>query len=182
MNISTFDDDEQDTTDLLLESFSDPVKLGKRKINQEGKKVKRQRANVSSGKELADEKFNQPLTLLDYKNLKQNIISEPHRSVVEKYLSTTHWSEIPYESKTKTIGDEARSEGLYYVYEFILCASCCSKWLQERLTSIGWRVNMTGYDPVSNSHSPPELLSSTVECFKMACKQMIRFLEWDERS
>jgi hypothetical protein len=62
------------------------------------------------------------------------------------------------------------------VLDFIMGAGVCAQWLQEELHNIGWQCNMTGFNPISSSHSTVELLRSTMACRDMAKKQMALYL------
>jgi len=50
-------------------------------------------------------------------------------------------------------------------------AEDCTKWLDDELKRIGWKKNMTDYDPVAVSGSSAELYMAHAECARMAYKQ-----------
>ena len=72
------------------------------------------------------------------------------------------------------------SNAMAVVCHFIQCAEICQQWLTTELSAIGWKTNMTSYHPLSVSHSTKELTRASLECFKMACKQMILVLEYKD--
>jgi hypothetical protein len=73
--------------------------------------------------------------------------------------------------------------GLCCVLDFIMAASCCTTWLESELNNIGWKSNITGFNPISASHSADEIIRATVECRNMAKKQMSVYLAVsDDRS
>ncbi len=66
---------------------------------------------------------------------------------------------------------------MYCVWDFMAAASHCEQWLNSQLKNMGWNLNMTGYNPIGVSQSTEELLGATLECYKMAAKQMLRLVE-----
>lgn len=65
---------------------------------------------------------------------------------------------------------KARGPGIQCVFDFIDCAVHVTEWLQNKLSIIGLKFNITGYSPVAASHSIPELIKSSTECYKMNIK------------
>lgn len=72
--------------------------------------------------------------------------------------------------------DDERKDGLYAVENFIHCAELCRIWLRSTMGLIGWKENLTSYDPICVSHNTPELLSATVNCAKLMCRQMMQLV------
>lgn len=163
--------DNTQMSDCVLERFTDPVKKKKKKHKQAQHLKAQQTKNIMRGKELAQHHFNTPFTQT-YIDLIQNEIDKPQSiECLQAYVVNAKVEDIKYVSV-------ASKDGLVCVFNFIACASFCKSWLKIQLKNIGWQNNMTNYNPIAVSHSPPELLSATIECFKMACKQMIRYLHF----
>jgi len=70
----------------------------------------------------------------------------------------------------------AKTAGFYAVMDCLQAMGHCTEWLEGRLNRVGWKRNMTGYIPTAVSHSTNEILPATLECYKMAIKQMIQFV------
>jgi hypothetical protein len=69
-----------------------------------------------------------------------------------------------------------KTDGFFAVMDCLNAMMHCTTWLKERLARVGWKTNMTGYEPTAVSHSTTEVLQATIECNKMIIKQMILFV------
>lgn len=54
--------------------------------------------------------------------------------------------------------------GIHCVYNYLHCVAMCTEWLRKRLEQVGLAQNCSAYQPVSVSHSVPELLESFYQC------------------
>lgn len=155
----------------ILDRFTEPTKKRKKKEKKEISERERRNKLISAGKVKAEECFNVPLSAeeitLYEKCLLENI---PSVDVLKKCSEKTNIDEIGYVRMAKL-------DGIYCVLDFIAAASHCTEWLDTHVKNMGWSFNTTGYNPISVSHSTDELLSATLECYKMAAKQMLRMLE-----
>ena len=155
--------------DRMLDNLTDPVKKKKRKRKREQKVQEKRKKICMSGKEFARDHFNEPPT-----EEKQEMVRD---FVRPKTLSTPELEKKIQEVDIEDIGyvKLEHKGGMACVFDFILCAGKCDKWLQQELKIVGWKKNMTNYNPISVSHSANEVQEATVECLKMACKQMIQY-------
>jgi hypothetical protein len=160
--------------DNVLDRFTNPEKKEKR--NQQKKKKLKilHEQNLMAGKEFAVEHFNNPMSVTDKLFLKDQVTKVVTIEEVQKLLTATNEGSIGYTPAN------VNKKGIVCVFEFIVCARKCQTWLNEQMVIIGWKQNMTNYDPITVSHSPRELIGAVMECFRMACKQMLRYLEISE--
>jgi hypothetical protein len=73
-----------------------------------------------------------------------------------------------------SIEDFEQLSGTIY---FFSCLEFCSNWLLKKLSLLGFKKNVTGYDPIDVSHSMAELLEASTECYKMMLKQILWMIE-----
>jgi len=151
----------------ILERFTDPTKKRKRKEKKEEAVQQKCSKICNDGKLFAVDFFNTPPTKEDVVLWEtQVILPLPEIAMLEQLLVESHIDMINYTPL-------ARLDGLFCVLDFLSAADHCSNWLEKSLQKVGWKRNMTSYHPVSVSHSSKELLSATLECYKMSIKQMI---------
>ncbi len=130
--------------------------------------------------------FTQALTEAQFQALR------PHMSLVfieHSFLQQLHdgitidsigyCENVPQESTHEE--EEDVTQGAYSVLEFVKCSQVCSAWLNKSLADIGFTCNPTGYDPIDASFHKTALLQNHVECFKMACRLMMRVLEFQKK-
>jgi hypothetical protein len=164
--------DEKTNEEDIFSRFTDPtIKKKKTEIKEKKKKEKKSK-NLNADKIFAKNVFNKPLNSSERQMVSRNLLpgfSFISKEDLKKRLESVSKSEIGYKIKTE--------RGLNCVFGFINCASHCNQWLERELKKIGFVQNATGYDPICVSHSCVELLHSTVECLKMAIKQLMRFGE-----
>lgn len=160
-----------DETEDVLERFTDPVKKRKRKEKKEKKEDDKRQKIVNDGKKWAKDEFNTPPTPEQLVMWNQYVdatralsIAELERLVEESQALTTEF--IEYQNLPKI-------DGLYAVMNCLNAFIHCGTWISKKLTEMGWKINMTGYDPVAVSHSTQEVLTATLECYRMALKQML---------
>lgn len=126
----------------------------------------------------ASDFFNEPLTQKEFDLLYPFALSEDKiqtkaQDMYDKLEQASFVSTLLVPPQTAArISDEEQFAG---VFEFIIFSHTCVEWLNSHLEQIGWKCNMTKYNPICVSHSVNELRESTIECLKMACKQMLRF-------
>lgn len=163
----------EEDVDDLLDRFTDPLKKeNKKRRREEAIEQKCQKIRMS-GKELACDRFNILPTADEVKILAANIIKTLDLNYIQAELQSVTSNEvIGYTPKNhKPVGLEA-------VLEFIICSAHCQQWLTTKLQSLGVKSNITNYNPVAVSHSASEVLEATLECYRMACKQLIRYIEY----
>ena len=156
----------------ILDRFTDPVKKQKKKRKREKHIEEKCKKICMSGKELADDHFNHELTPVDIKLIEANLLPTicPKTEILRK-LETVDSSAIGF------VLTNPNAIGIAMVCEFLLCSGSCDTWLQKQIGLLGFTKNLTNYNPISASHSISEVLEATVECYHMACKQMLRYLE-----
>jgi hypothetical protein len=165
------DNDGDEEEEDILDRFTDPVK--KRKKQQKKEIAERERRNkmLLAGKTLSADCFNVPLSEEEVKmfeiSLSEKLASEAE---LQKIVENTQISDIGYKRLEKV-------DGIYCIFDFITAASHCTEWLDGQVKKMGWPFNMTGYNPVCVSNSTEELLFATVECCKMAAKQMLLMIQ-----
>ena len=163
----------QGDSEDILDRFTDPVKKQRKKRKRQEKHEEQCKKVRMSGKEFAADWFDGPLTEDQLKILQQNVVLTklPKEADLETWLETVTEDLIGYKKDKKGVTCMAA------VFEFILCSAHCQKWLQREFEKMGFKQNMTNYNPVAVSHCVAEVLGATVECYKMGCKQMLRYLE-----
>jgi len=161
------DDEEED----ILDRFTDPEKKRKKKEKKEETEKQRRENLMAAGKLKAEDCFNVPLAAEEISLYKIATV-EPIAPLayLEKCVNKETISDIGYVRMSD-------ADGLYCVLDFIQAAIHCMEWLDSQVKRMGWKMNMTGYNPISVSHSTEEVLSATWECYKMAAKQMILLLK-----
>lgn len=63
------------------------------------------------------------------------------------------------------------------VSKYFACLSFCNNWLLEKLEYIGWQENKTGFEPFRDCSSISQLVNGAMECYRIACKQLLRYQE-----
>ncbi len=161
----------------MLDNMLDKMTCKKTQAKKKQKREKSQKVkitkNVERGKIKLDDMFNEKVSDDDYikwrKYLNSNRISKIE--IIRK-MKTIKVSDIGYKPK--------KVKGLMCIVHFIECVDHCINWLEEHFNEIGWVKNITGYNPCAVSHSVNELLVSTIECYKIGLKQMLKVYEYEE--
>jgi hypothetical protein len=156
--------EEEDVSDR----FTDPVKKKKKQKAKAAKKDAEREKIALMGKQFAKDRFNEALTPEDVSALSSFVVTTVDEDEIRHEMETVKAAEIKYETS-------ANASGMLYVFDFINGARRCQEWLDRRLLAIGWSLNRTGYYPISMSNTVDEAKNACVECFKMACKQMLLF-------
>lgn len=164
-------DNEEEEDDDILDRFTDPAKRRKKQQKKEIAERERRNKMLLAGKTLAADCFNVPLSEEEVKmfeiSLSDKLASETE---LQKIVENIQISDIGYKRLD-------RVDGIYCIFDFITAASHCTEWLDAQVKKMGWPFNMTGYNPVCVSNSTEELLFTTVECCKMAAKQMLLMIQ-----
>jgi hypothetical protein len=166
-----------------IEKFKDPTKQKKQVIKKEIKKEKERKENFYRNKITSEEKFNNIPNEEEYKTWKKYVIHSVEREKIEDKLNNIKYKDLNYIScsnNSNTFTNE-NNVNLFAIVDFLNAVSHCSLWIENQLKEIGWNRNMTGYNPIAVSHSTNELLFSTIECVKMACKQMLRLYDYESK-
>lgn len=154
----------------ILDRFSDPTKKRKRKEKKDEKEEERKAKMVNAGKRFAVDEFNTPPSAEDLATW-QKFVEPP----LPTLLDLEHLQKAAEAMTIDAIGytSLAKTEGFFAVMDCLNAMVHCSTWLKDRLSRLGWKINMTGYEPTAVSHSTREILPATLECYRMAIKQMI---------
>ena len=110
-----------------------------------------------------------------------------HKLSVCYTKKTTPW-ELRYESDThehkhdnrKLVDDDmgGMSTSVYNgIFSFIKCAEWCKLILNKKIRSLGWSVSMISWNPISNSHSVPELLINLERCLILNIGFTVKYLD-----
>jgi hypothetical protein len=151
----------------ILDRFTDPAKKRKKKEKKELSEKEKRDKLMSAGKLKAEDCFNVSFTPEEITLYKTGQLETlPTVEYLKSCTLKNNVNDIGYKRML-------RLDGIYCVLDFITAASHCTEWLDTEVRKMGWRMNMTGYNPISVSHSTEELLSATMECYKMAAKQML---------
>jgi hypothetical protein len=168
-------EDEKDNTHkrAQFDKFTDPSCLAE-KLATKRKRIKKEQ---DKGKLFATDMYNFPLEKTEYELLKTNYNEKDDKKNIEFLqnecnIITVEYINFKYKGKTNS--------GFSAIYKFLACCKYCKEWLEVKLKNIGWNQNMTSYNPSAVSNSCKELQESTIECYKIACKQMIQFLKFKE--
>jgi len=161
-----------DEIDSLLDHFSNQERKLKRKQQTERKEAQREkqrRIKNTSIKQKLDDVFNDPFSETEIMDLTPFIRPTTKVDKTDLQLWINNFSEqdirfIPHPESP--------------IMNFIDCSIHCEEWLVSKLLEIGWIENKTDYKFESLCNSVSEILHETIVCFKMACKQMLRFLEF----
>ncbi len=160
----------KDELGQLLDRFSDPHTKAKKQVKRVKKQEEKRHNDVQAGKIMAVDCFNTRPTPEQMALWSRFVTPSPASlAQLEAWLRAADPSMIQYV-------DLPRTDGLFSVCNFITCAKHCQEWLDQQLSKIGWKQNMTLYNPVCVSHSAREVLDATIETYKMAIKQMQCFL------
>ena len=152
----------------IFARFTDPVKKKKRKkIKDEKQETERQRVAMM-GKEMAVDHFNSDMLVEDAGRLKMYVRNPLTQEQIRQKMDQVKASDINYKPMLNT-------KGMACVFDFIFGAQHCKQWLDKKLLEIGWTRNATGYNPISVSSTVEQVTEACVECFKMACKQMLQY-------
>lgn len=161
---------DSETEESILKKFQDPVKKRQRKEKRNKQEEERKAKIVNAGKRWAKDEFNSAPSAEELSTWKKLLL--------DTVPSMEHLEEMKLESESMTVESikyvpPLRTDGLYSIMNFVSAMDHCTNWLNSRLTETGWKMNATNYDPVAVSHSTTELLAATLECYRMAIKQMI---------
>jgi hypothetical protein len=166
--------EEENKEEDILSRFTDPVKKKKKRQKKLSEEEQKCKDIQSVGKKYHVDFYNNPLTEKEYNLFKSFVVSSPENincnEILDK-LQNANIEDIPFTKQNN-------KRGLSYVLGFIVCSAECVNWLNKRLCEVGWTKNMTSYNPVAVSHSVEEVVEATLECYKMACKQMIIFKQY----
>ena len=165
-----------DPLELLLDKFTDPEIKRKRKARKEDKQEGKRLKRLTDGQLFSTDMFNEPATIEEAELWSTayilGAISEPEfQAECKKWQEEEDVQVIGYVGLTDT-------SGLNSVYNYLRASVFCTEWLNEKLLSIGWKRNMTQYDPITVTFFTRQLLTATLECFKMALKQKLRMDEY----
>lgn len=155
-----------------LEKFTDPICLQEKKK----KTAARCKDNANNNKTFAIDTFNEDFTQKDIDLIQSSIMTD---NLVTNDFLIDQMNKISIDYIDFTYKP---SGGFGAIFEYIKCASICKEWLAKNLKLIGWKQNMSNYDPIAVSNSCSELQNSTIECYKMCCKQMINYLKFIQKN
>ena len=173
LNSSDSEDEKDDAhKKAQFDQFTDPSCLAE-KIATKRKRIKKEQ---NKGKLFANDMYNFPLEKTEYDQLQTNYNETNEKSIefLQDECNIINVDYINFKYKGKT------NSGFSAIYKFLACCKYCREWLELKLKDIGWNKNMTSYSPSAVSNSCQELQESTVECYKIACKQMIQFLKFKQ--
>jgi len=163
------------STEKLLDRFT--TKPGrKRKRERHHKQAeKKRRKVVENCKVKAETVFNTPPTPAQRHRWRQLLTPDAvtDRARLAQLLAEAEDLKVEYESTVD------RSVPFHCIFELVEAVEKCGQWLRDRLRELGWTENATGYDPADVSASANELRGATLECYKMAVKQLLRLRESD---
>lgn len=136
-------------------------------FSKTGTVVRKRKLNKTNTPKNPHDYFNLPLTREECVTLAPFVTMPASAEQIQSWLQCDEV--IPFVSNSTHV-----------VMNFISCLVFCSEWLESQLKMIGWSENKTGYKPFSICHSVDDLLQETMSNFRIACKQMLRFLESHE--
>lgn len=169
-DVAENDDPDED----VLDRFSDPAKKRKRKEKKDKQDQEKKLKAVNAGKRWANDEFNTPPSPEEL---------EIWRSFVTTPLPTlSDLESLQRDAEHMTVESLgyiplARTDHFFCVMDCLSAMHHCEAWLNERLARVGWKINTTGYEPRAVSHSTKEILPATLECYRMALKQMILLVQ-----
>lgn len=160
----------------VFDRFTDPVRKRKKKEKEEKERKKRKLELLSIGKKFAKDFFNDSPSDQERKLWSQYVAdSLPSVSELEQKLADFKGVDGLDES---LINPKKKAKaGLKAAFSYLAVAYHCAGWLEQNLAALGWKTNMTNYCPSAVSHSIPEIVEATGECYKMAVKQMILLIK-----
>lgn len=176
----TIDDE---TTLDILDRFTDPERRLKKAKKQKEIKEKKLEQLLNMDKKFAKDYFNEDINKQTYQEWSKHISNNISNNIdelktklneLENIIDPNH---ILYPPEKKEIPHENNNDELMPILKFIETEYYCMDWLQKKTNELGWKENITGYNPIIVSHSIPELIKSTFECYKMMIKQMILYLQ-----
>lgn len=155
-----------------LNKFSDPFKLANRQKRQFERKEKKLQEQLNNNKESANNytfdetKLNYYQTIWTYNS---KITSPFLLNVINNY-SINH---IPFERHDSNNVVSA-------FHEFDRCYRFVNTFIKDSYTSFGFIENPVDYDPIHVSNSVHELLSSSVEYYKILCMLTLRLIKYNK--
>ena len=157
-----------------LHRFTDPVKRQKKVNQRQIRKKEKQQKICNRHKKYANQFYNLALNKETYEHL-LTLVVQPFIVSKNEVLTKLETQTAPVFEEPPSID---HSNPMAVIGNFIKCAEVCQQWLNLQLSSIGWKTNATNYHPLAVSHSTTELTKATLECLRMACKQMILVLDY----
>jgi hypothetical protein len=159
----------------VFDSFSNPERKKLKEDKQKRKKDEDCREFMELGKlycrNLFNEKELSPENVADWSpQMDWDLWTEADLS---------KWATLFHTITTKDVGfvePQKKPKGLDCVLHYISAAEFCMAFLDKKQTLLGWKTNVTGYNPVCVSSSSNELVVSTTECYRMMIKQALRLV------
>lgn len=112
--------------------------------------------------------YNRPLNLQEFNYLNKFVQNPTSWNNVKKWLEEFTEDNIAFIPCPQE----------YVIQRYISCQLHCSEWLNKMFREIGWIENKSGLNPMDLGNCVSELLTASLACFKLACKQMMRFHEF----
>ncbi len=157
----------------VLDRFANPEKKKKKLATKKAKEKEKFDKIINRGKKFAKDYFNEcKLADTEYNLLETQIDKETVQKSIEDLRNLLEGTK---DIDLEKVCEPKYVKGIEAVVEFMMCAERLRKWLDTQLHELGWKQNMTNYDPICVSHSIGELITSVLEAYRMAIKQMIVF-------
>jgi len=157
----------------MFDKFQDPSKKKKQQEKKEKRKQKDWTEFMERGKLYAKDFYNEPL---DDETLNK-WSSELHLEQWDDEKKVEHWTQVFKTFTSKDVGfkhPKKKPKGLEVVFQFVEAGEFCLKFVEEKRIQLGWKQNLTGYNPVTVSASINEMIFASAECYRMMIKQAIR--------
>lgn len=157
--------------DDILDRFTDPNRKRKKREVLQNRRQKRRRTIFLEDKKFARDLFNSKPSEDELRNWKSNYAESETEVTIVPIGAEEDQEDVEWLAEQLGIHLPDPSEGCGGILEFFRIEKLCKAWLHERLSGLGWKSNMTGFDPFGVSYSIPELFLSTWQCYHMAVKQ-----------
>jgi len=166
--------EESEEGDDVFDRFTDPTKKRKRKEKQDKQQDEKRQKFLLADKLFAVDLFNSKPALEE----QETWLKFAKQPLPEMTYLQTLWDEVKdVDVSYISYHSEETRVGIFAVMECLNAAFFCTDWLTQKLDKVGWKMNCTNYDPVAVSASKGEILSASLECYKMSIKQMQRLIE-----
>jgi hypothetical protein len=148
---------------------------------KEAQRVQKRKERVEEQKQTRGNKkwardcFNEPLD----KSQQADMLAKLNTSSFQHAHQRETWVRLYHTLSTKDIAYQfvkapEQINPLECIFVFVEVADHCAQYTARALAQLGWREDLTDYDPVVVSNSVEELLEATIEHHRMAIKLALR--------
>lgn len=171
---------EEEEEEDILARFSEPTRKRKRRQKKVDEQESQRQKFLKTHRVHAWERFNDPLTDAEYRTYRPQLLRDKaSREQLQGFLQQLQDKEV-VRSELAVPAPCLDSVGLDCIFAFIRFKVQCDAWLSAKLQVLGWKRNMTNYQPGEVCQNINDLPETYCETYLMATKQMLRVLDYEE--